>query len=44
MITVIIDARNGTELKTKIDALSATTIHLVVPLHSRPEYLVVYTP
>lgn len=44
MTTVILDARNGAELKSKIDALGATTIHIVVPLHSRPEYLVVYTP
>ena len=44
MVIVTIYARNGEDLETQITALGATTIHLVVPLHSKPEYLVVYTP
>lgn len=43
MTTVIISAIRGDDLKTQIDALGATTIHIIVPLHNRPEYLVVYS-
>lgn len=44
MTTVIIEAFTAEELKTKIDALGATTIHIVERTHQKPKYIVVYTP
>jgi len=44
MAIIIIYAVNGEDLVDKITALGATSIQSVVPIHSKPEYLVIYTP
>lgn len=43
MTTVILTVTRGDDLKIAIDALGATTIHLVTPLHIKGEYLVIYS-
>lgn len=43
MTTVIITAYNADDLKTQIDALGATTIHIVAITHEKARYIVVYS-
>ena len=43
MTTIIIQATNGDKLKIAVDALSATTIHIITQT-VKGEYIVVYTP
>lgn len=44
MTTVVIYAKSADELKTQIDALSATSIEHIIVCHHKTEYVVIYTP